>query len=237
MRYIPDMTDKYKDKDKDRDRVFTRMMLTESGLQVRENPDGEAPGRTITGYAILFNTPSAPLYADDTEEVREMIAPGAVTRELLDSSDIKMTMFHDRQLILARSRNGAGTLRYTVDERGVAFEFEAPDTVDGDKALELVRRGDVSGCSFMFRTRYHDGAYVSRTARSSDGGKTDVLYTVKGITGIYDFTLAVDPAYPDTVCEADARELFRHPREETGPDAVKMREQIREMRLTASRPL
>ncbi|MBO5246147.1 MAG: hypothetical protein J6B28_02680, partial [Eubacterium sp.] len=41
-------------------------------------------------------------------------------------------------LILARSKNGKGTLTYSVDDKGVYFEFEAPKTVDGDKALELV---------------------------------------------------------------------------------------------------
>ena len=120
------------------------MAHTPAELRVREAGEGEAPSRTITGYAILFNTQSAPLWSDDEEEAREVIAPEAVTRELLDGCDIKMTMFHDRQLILARSKNGTGTLTYNVDERGVAFSFDAPNTADGDKALELVRRGDIS---------------------------------------------------------------------------------------------
>ena len=86
------------------------MLHTVTDLQVREAAEGEAASRTITGYAILFNVPSAPLYSYDDEEAREVIAPGAVTKELLDGCDIKMTMFHNRQLILARSKNGAGTL-------------------------------------------------------------------------------------------------------------------------------
>lgn len=35
---------------------------------MREAGQGEAESRTITGYAILFNTPSAPLYEYDDEE-------------------------------------------------------------------------------------------------------------------------------------------------------------------------
>lgn len=216
--------------------MITRMLHTVSNLRIREREDG-GESRTITGYAILFGVPSEPLYAYNDEEAREVIAPGAVTKELLDGCDIKMTMFHDRQLILARSKNGTGTLSYTVDDKGVAFEFEAPNTVDGDKALELVRRGDIAGCSFAFSTHYYDSAYVSRDVQRVDG-KTVITYTVKVITGIYDFTLAADPAYPDTNCEAETRELIeelRKPEEQETNDNV--REQVCEMRRAASRSI
>ena len=219
--------------------VINRMLHTPAALQVRESEGSES--RTITGYAILFNTPSAPLYAYDDEEAREIIAPEAITKEFLDGCDVKMTMFHNRQLILARSKNGAGTLSYTVDDKGVAFSFDAPKTADGDKALELVRRGDISGCSFMFSTHYYDSAYVERSVERKEG-KTQITYTVRAITGIYDFTLAADPAYPDTNCEAEARELVKHLREpEPEPEdpkkSEKMREQVQEMRRAASRKL
>lgn len=222
---------------KNKDKIITRLLHTVTDLRVREVNEGEAESRIITGYAILFNTPSAPLYAYDDEEAREVIAPGAVTKELLDGCDIKMTMFHDRQLILARSKNGAGTLTYRVDDKGVYFEFAAPNTVDGDKALELVRRGDISGCSFMFTTHYYDSAYVSRDVQRVDG-KTIITYTVNVITGVYDFTLAADPAYPDTTCEAERRELVKELREpEKSKVETKVCEQVREMRRAASQNL
>lgn len=227
---------------RNKDTVVNRILHTISDLRVREAPEGQAASRTITGYAILFGVPSEPLYDYEDEEAREVIAPGAVTKELLDGCDIKMTMFHDRQLILARSKNGAGTLTYGVDDKGVYFEFEAPNTVDGDKALELVRRGDISGCSFAFSTHYYDSAYVSRDVQRVDG-KTIITYTVNVITGIYDFTLAADPAYPDTSCEAETRELIRELREQEQPDddkaerENKVREQVREMRRAATLPL
>ena len=216
---------------------ITRMLHTVADLHVREAAEGES--RTITGYAILFNTPSASLWEYDDEEAREIIAPEAITKELLDGSDIKMTMFHDRQLILARSKSGKGTLTYSIDDKGVAFEFEAPHTADGDKALELVRRGDISGCSFAFTTHYYDSAYVERTVERVDG-KTQITYTVRMITGIYDFTLAADPAYPDTSCEAEKRELVKELREGEQNEKKKkdtMREQVREMRRAASQSI
>lgn len=222
---------------KNKDKLISRVLHTVADLRVREATEGEAESRTITGYAILFNTPSAPLYSYDDEEAREVIAQTAVTKELLDGCDIKMTMFHDRQLILARSRNGNGTLKYGVDSKGVYFEFDAPNTSDGDKALELVRRGDISGCSFMFTTHYYDSAYVSRDVQRVNG-KTIVTYTVNVITGIYDFTLAADPVYQDTNCEAEARELVKELRTpEVNKKESKMSEQVREMRCAASRLL
>ena len=220
---------------KNKNEVIKRLLHTVTDLRVREAKEGEAESRTIIGYAILFNTPSAPLWDYDDEEAREIIAPGAVTKELLDGCDIKFTMFHDRQLILSRSKIVAGTLTYGVDDKGVYFEFDAPNTVDGDKALELVRRGDISGCSFMFTTHYYDRAYVARDVQRVDG-KTIITYTVNVITGIYDFTLAADPAYPDTNCEL--RELVNELRTPEQPEKPKenekMREQVREMRRAAA---
>lgn len=210
------------------------MLHTATDLRVREASEGEAESRTITGYAILFDVPSAPLYDYDDEEAREVIAPGAVTKELLDGCDIKFTMFHDRQLMLARSKNGVGTLSYSVDDKGVYFEFDAPNTTDGDKALELVRRGDISGCSFAFTTHYYDSAYVARDVQRVDG-KTIITYTVNVITGIYDFTLAADPVYPDTSCETEARELVKELRTVEPPkEENNMCEQVREMRRAAA---
>ena len=226
---------------KNKDAVISRMLYTVTDLRVREAAEGEVASRTITGYAILFNVPSAPLYSYDDEEAREVIAPGAVTKELLGGCDIKMTMFHDRQLILARSKNGKGTLSYGIDDKGVYFEFDAPKTADGDKALELVRRGDIAGCSFMFTTHYYDSAYVSRDVQRVDG-KTIITYTVNVITGIYDFTLAADPAYPDTSCEAEARELVEELRKMEAQPATeerekKVREQVQEMRRAAAQSI
>ena len=222
------------------DLVRREVVVTE--LHVREAGEGEAASRTIVGRAILFNTPSAPLWSDEDEEAREIIAPEAITKELLDGCDIKFTMFHDRQLILARSNKGTGTLSYTVDDKGVAFEFEAPNTVDGDKALELVKRGDLAGCSFAFSTHYWDESFVSRTVEVRDG-RAYITYTVKAVTGVYDMTLAADPAYPDTSVEARefARDLREAAKSEapdtTKVDKEKVETQLREMRRAANTKL
>ena len=209
--------------------INKREIFTASQLRLREI-DGIEESRTITGYAILFDVPSAPLYEDEDEVIREVIAPEAVSLELLDKSDIKMTMFHDRQLLLARSNKGSGTLSYGIDNRGVYFEFEAPDTADGDKAIELVKRGDIAGCSFAFSTRYYDRAFVEESVVHGD--KVEVTYRVKVITDIYDFTLAADPAYPDTSVEA--REIVDALHQRQQREKEKIVKQIAEMRRAAS---
>lgn len=159
----------------------------------------------------------------------------------MDSCDIKFTMYHDRQMILGRSNKGTGTLEYFVDEKGVGFNLELPKSPNGDEALELVRRGDISGCSFAFTTRYWDSDFVERSVKVVNGS-SQITYTVKAVTGIYDFTLAADPAYPDTSVEAreftdGLREGISPIAEEPKADVEKVRKQVREMRLAASQKL
>ena len=179
-----------------------REIFSRSTLQVRET----GTGRTISGYAILFNKESVHMWDDEDEYAVEVISPSAITKEFLDKCDIKMTMYHNREKLLARSRNGEGTLKYRVDATGVFFSFEAPKTNDGDAAVELVKRGDIAGCSFAFRTHYWDESFVKRTV-SKVGKKTKITYTVNNVTDILDFTLAGDPAYPHT--SVSAREWER----------------------------
>lgn len=225
--------------EKNKEAVIKRTLRNDRAeLRVRE-AEGDAPSRTITGYAVLFNVPSEPLWSDEDSEAREVIAPSAITKELLDGCDIKFTMYHDRQLILGRSNHGKGTLTYFVDEKGVGFNLELPQSPNGDEALELVRRGDLSGCSFAFTTHYWDSDFVERKSEVVNG-RSMITYTVKGVTGVYDFTLAADPAYADTSVEA--RELVTGLREakeaqESKPDTEKMREQVREMRRAAAQKI
>ena len=200
-------------------------------LHVRESPDG-GESRTIAGRAIVFDTPSSVLVEGSDWEVREVISREAVTKELLDGSDIKMTMFHDRQLILARSDHGQGTLRYEVRPDGVHFEFEAPKTTDGDKAIELVRRRDIAGCSFAFVAEYGNREKVEHSTVTVDGREIET-YTVKKIETILDFTLAADPAYKETDVKL-LRELHAAPPASENPTNETAERQWREMREKAS---
>lgn len=167
-----------------------------SGVQYREATN-DSPA-TIEGYAIVFDSPSCIMGTNDGVPVREIIDRGAVTHELLDGCDIKMTLYHDNKRLLARSKQGAGTLTYDIDDHGVKFSFPVPDTVDGDTARELVRSGIVDGCSFAFTVPDLPGAVVVERGKHED--KDTVFVRVCQISGVYDFTLTPDPAYESTDC-------------------------------------
>ena len=157
-------------------------------LSVREAEGGQTgESRTITGTAIVFNAESEVL-DDWGERFREVILPEAATMEFLNSQDIKMNMLHDRQLTIARANKGVGTLKLSVDERGVNFEFEAPRCDIGDRCLEMVRRGDYSGCSFEFYPKDYD------VEREGD----DVKITHHSFEFISALTIGLDPAYRQT---------------------------------------
>lgn len=169
-------------------------------LLVREAADGAAESRTIEGYALLFGVRSQ-LINDFCGRYFEQLDAGCVTRSLLDGCDIKLTLFHDRQLVLARSNKGRGTLSYEIDEKGVLFRADMPRTADGDKALELIRRGDLAGCSFCYSTDEGDPAAVSYVESEDADGEPVALRLVHRIDAIYDFTLTTDPAYEQTTVE------------------------------------
>jgi HK97 family phage prohead protease len=200
--------------------LVKREIQTPGKLFVRESAPGEAPSRKICGYAIMFNVPSVILDKDDHYEEREVIKPCAVTKELLDGCDILMTMYHNREIVLARSNKGEGTLSYRIDNKGVFFEFDAPNSPNGDEALELVRRGDITGCSFIFGAYYYDEEYVRREEKKVNGVTQVTCYVLK-MTGVYDFTITTKPAYPDTSVEA---------REAQERKAQKKAREIREIR-------
>ena len=169
----------------------------ECKLSVREAaPDAEGESRTITGTAIVFNAESEVL-DDWGMRFREVIKPEAATMEFLNTQDIKMNMLHDRQLTIARCNKGEGSMRLSVDDHGVNFEFEAPKCDIGDRCLEMVRRGDYSGCSFEFYPDEYD-------VEERDGGK-DVKITHRKFRAITALTIGLDPAYKQT--SVNAREL------------------------------
>ena len=212
-----------------------RTIAIVSGLRIREATDG-AESRTIEGYALKFGVRSR-LLCDWWNNYYEVLEPGCVTREMLDKQDIKLTIFHDRQLVLARSNKGNGTLSYEVDKVGVKFWAEMPHTVDGDKALELVSRGDIAGCSFIYSTDEDDSENAvsyERLDEKGDDGEDILLRHVKRIDNVYDFTITTDPAYEQT--DVSKREVeaagikFEQQPKPKQIDESKKRERINEVR-------
>lgn len=149
-------------------------------------------GRSIEGYAIVFNVPSVIMYDwRNDRSFREIIDREAVTEELLNKSDVKALVEHNRHRLLARYRMGSGTLTLEIDDHGLKYRFDAPNTADGDYVCEMVKRGDINGSSFAFMsseasdewTKGEDGIWERR---------------VKKLTYLGDVTVTADPAYTQT---------------------------------------
>lgn len=185
-------------------KINKRMVTLHASVHLREAEDG-SESRVLEGYALKFGVRSVlmgyyyPQY--------EILEPGCITEDMLREQRIYFTMFHNRQIVLGRWDKGEGTLKLTVDSIGLKVECEMPHTPDGDTALELVRRGDLSEMSFIYSTDEDDSencVSYEKTDEKTEWGTTIYLRHVKKILGIYDVTIAGNPAYEDT--EIQARE-------------------------------
>ncbi len=181
--------------------VTVRQIFTPSRIEARDGDGAAGAPHVIEGYAVRFGERSRCQYRDTEVEVYEVIDPGAITRELLDSCDIRLTVFHDDLRILGRSRRGEGTLTYDVDEQGVRYRCELPDTADGSMVYELVRRGDLAGSSFKFEVFYADATAVETVTEQAEDGHTIVEVHIRRVERVLDFTVAANPVYPTTTAE------------------------------------
>lgn len=151
--------------------------------------------RTVSGYAVVFNS--------DSENIGfiERIHPNAITEETINNSDVLAKFNHDDSKVLARSNKGKGSLKLTVDTRGVAYEFESPKTALGDELLEYLTRGDITASSFAFTIPKEDGAekWSKRDGR--------IYRDIYKIDRLYDISPVFQPAYSETTCSKRFQEV------------------------------
>lgn len=158
-------------------------------LEIRSFTDTpKLTGRNIFGYAVVFNSRSEILFNGE-RRFREIIKPEAITPQLIDRCDIKALLEHERGRLLARSNKGKGTLSLTIDNRGLRYQFEAPNTSEGDYAVEMVKRGDIEGSSFGFRA---DKDIWTKESNSI------WLRTITRISIIVEISITSNPAYSQT---------------------------------------
>ena len=208
--------------DKNKKKQF--MLFTPETMHVREHVLEDCtkePSRTIYGRAIVFNKVFE--YEDYWgDKYRETIKPSACTKEFLESQDIKLNLLHKREMSIARSNCGEGNLRYSVNDEGVDFEFEAPNCDLGDRALEMVRSGVYTGCSFEFYPKDYECKKIT------EEGKTVYEINHTGFEKLTAFTIAMDPAYKETT--VDCRERY----EVSAPAATVLGSSASEQTTTAA---
>lgn len=162
---------------------------------IQEQPTAPAvEGRRIVeGYALVFDEPSTGL-----RDFREVIHRGALAG-VLEQSDVFALLDHNPSRgVLARANKGAGSLTLTVDERGLKYSFEVPDTALGAEVYQGVQRGDIAGSSFSFTVK------KDRWERGADGV---ALRHIDQIEALYDVSPVYRPAYDATTVSVDRRGL------------------------------
>lgn len=151
--------------------------------------------RRVEGYAVVFDSPS------ENMGFIETIHRGAITDETIQNSDVFARFNHSDDKILARSKYGQGSLQLTVDDIGVRYAFDAPNTALGDELLEYLHRGDITSSSFAFT--------ISSEPQSERWYKKDgQLYRdIYKIDRLYDVAPVWTPAYEATTCSARSLEM------------------------------
>ena len=183
----------------------TRFIPTnDCGLQLREPQEGQQESREIEGRPIVFGVRSVNLTPwSSTRKVYEILEPGCISRELLMKSDVILNLNHSNMVpdVLGRFRNSdKDTLSLELRGDGIDCRCDLPRTNNANDALELMKRGDITGMSFAFEDDWEDsenGVSYEKTNDIEDG-KEVWLRHVKKITGLYDVAIVTHPAYEQT---------------------------------------
>lgn len=163
--------------------------FTAGAVEIRAAAEGGT--KTVRGYAAMFGKRSSNL-GTEAYQFFEIIEPGAFTDVLKD--DVRALFNHDANLILARSKGGAGgTLQLGADDTGLWYEFTPPDTNAGRDLVESLKRGDVDQSSFAFSLLKEGQAWEEQVKE----GVTVVVRTIKKVARLYDVSPVTYPAYPD----------------------------------------
>lgn len=142
--------------------------------------------RTIQGYAVVFNSES-----EDMGFI-EIIHPEAITEDTIKNSDIFALFNHSDDRPLARSKNGDGGLSLEIDEKGLKYTFEAPNTTVGNDLLELVANGVIDKSSFAFT--------VPQGCDDWEVKDDKLVRHIFQIDRLYDVSPVLVPAYQETSC-------------------------------------
>lgn len=159
--------------------------VNESQIRAVNNNDGSY---TVSGYAVVFNQPSQPLPFIEY-----------ISRDALNDVDFSKTLLlyaHDYNKILARA--DSATLKTEIDDTGLKFTAQIPDTTLGVDTFKNIQAGNVKGCSFGFTISQGGDRWDTR-----DDGTT--VHYVDKIDTVSELTLTAIPAYEETTVSAQVK--------------------------------
>lgn len=160
----------------------------------------------IRGYAILFNNPTQ-IWDRENGHYEEIVTPTALKNT--DLSDVYLLGGHNPDNLLGRAGKN---LRLEVDDTGLFFECELPNTQLARDYYNLTEGGILDGTSFAFNT--------TNEVRS---GKR----TVTDITNLSEITLTPFPAYFEASVVA-ARSKQEEPKQE--PKKLTLAEALKQLK-------
>lgn len=154
--------------------------------EIRANAPAGAESLVLTGKPIVYDVPAT--INDPAGSYTEIIKRGAL--DGADISDVHLFYNHDLNKVpLARTPK---TMQLTVSAAGLDFTATLPNTEDARAVYEAVKRGDLSGMSFMFKVPPGGDNYDPVTNTR----------TIMKIQKVYECSVVPFPAYPTTSVEA-----------------------------------
>jgi HK97 family phage prohead protease len=172
-------------------------------LAVESRSEDGSEREWIVGYAAKFGVNSLEIDGEFIERI-DPSAFGIVAerRGRKRPLETRALWNHDANYPLARY---PGTLRMTVDEVGLRYEFPVPDTTYGRDIASNIRAGIVKGSSFSFTVPSGGDSWAVEDGRS--------VRTIQKIDTLLDVGPVTFPAYPDADVTV-AQRSFDHFRQE-----------------------
>lgn len=197
-------------------------MVKKDDLEIRTS-EVLTDNKTIYGKAISFDTLSV-----DLGGFRETIKRGAITQDLINHSDIFARTNHKDDYILARSKNGKGSLSLELRDDGLYFSFELPNTEKGNELREHIKRGEITQCSFAFNAAKEANSEVWRN-------ENGIIYRdIYKIGYLGDVAPVYKPAYEETYVSMRAMECAKTLKEEEELKAMQEEEETEEIDETTT---
>jgi len=173
-------------------------------LTVESRSEDGSEREYVVGYAAKFGVLSL-----DLGDFVERIDPGAFgivaeRRGRKKPLETRALWNHDANFPLARY---PGTLKMSVDEVGLRYEFPVPDTSYGRDIASNIRAGIVKGSSFSFTVPSGGDSWAVEDGRS--------VRTIQKIDTLLDVGPVTFPAYPDADVKVAQRafDQYRQQRE------------------------
>lgn len=157
-------------------------------------------GNIITGRPIVYDSRT------DMGLFDEIIESGALNNS--DLTDVRFLVNHDTSKIpLARSRrnNGNSTMQLTVDNDGldISVTLDTENNTEARALYSAVKRGDISGMSFMFCIRDEEW---------DDIDSDHPTRRIKDISTVVEVSAVTFPAYESTEINARSKEALDNAR-------------------------